>query len=105
MTLTHSGASELSQLMKGTTAGALIPEIVRRGFQDLLEAGLPPISWTPSGGHSSECTGNYEIGPAQLVKHYAQLLVEADDELAIRNFDRCGWDAGELLWLLKTWES
>jgi hypothetical protein len=38
MTLSHSGASELSQLMEGTTAGALIPEIVRRGFQDLLEA-------------------------------------------------------------------
>ena len=38
MTLTHSGASELAQLMEGTTAGALIPEIVRRGFQDLLEA-------------------------------------------------------------------
>ena len=37
MTLTHSGASELAQLMEGTTAGALIPEIVRRGFQDLLE--------------------------------------------------------------------
>ena len=32
MTLTHSGASELAQLMEGTTAGALIPEIVRRGF-------------------------------------------------------------------------
>jgi transposase-like protein len=26
--------------MEGTTAGALIPEIVRRGFQALLEAGL-----------------------------------------------------------------
>ncbi len=38
MTLTHSGASELAQLMEGTTAGALIPEIVRRGFQELLEA-------------------------------------------------------------------
>ena len=38
MTLSHSGASELAQLMEGTTAGALIPEIVRRGFQDLLEA-------------------------------------------------------------------
>ena len=38
MTITHSGASELAQLMEGTTAGALIPEIVRRGFQDLLEA-------------------------------------------------------------------
>ena len=50
MTLTHSGASELSQLMEGTTADALIPEIVRRGFQDLLEAGLPPIPWTPIRG-------------------------------------------------------
>jgi len=38
MTLSPSGASELSQLMEGTTAGALILEIVRRGFQDLLEA-------------------------------------------------------------------
>ena len=38
MTVTHSGASELAQLMEGTTAGALIPEIMRRGFQDLLEA-------------------------------------------------------------------
>ena len=38
MTLSHSGASELALLMEGTTAGALIPEIVRRGFQDLMEA-------------------------------------------------------------------
>ena len=27
MTLTHSGASELGQLMEGTTAGALIPPL------------------------------------------------------------------------------
>jgi putative transposase len=40
MTLSHSDASELAQLMEGTTAGALIPEIVRWGFQDLLEAGV-----------------------------------------------------------------
>jgi hypothetical protein len=33
MTLTHSDVSELSQLMEGTIAGALIPELVRRGFQ------------------------------------------------------------------------
>ena len=38
VTLTPSGVSELSQLMESTTAGALIPEIVQRGFQDLLEA-------------------------------------------------------------------
>ena len=38
MTLSHSGVSELSQLMKGNSAGALIPEIVRRCFQELLES-------------------------------------------------------------------
>ena len=44
MTLSHSGASELAQLMEGTTAGALIPEIVRRGFQDLLEAQVSALT-------------------------------------------------------------
>jgi len=44
MTHTHSGASELSQLMEGTTAGALIPEIVRRGFQGLLEAEVSALT-------------------------------------------------------------
>ena len=29
--------------MKGSTAGALIPEIVRRGFQDLLEAEISAL--------------------------------------------------------------
>ena len=43
MTLTHSGASELSQLMEGTTAGAL-HEIVRRGFQGLLEAEVSALT-------------------------------------------------------------
>ena len=41
MTLIHSGTSELAQLMDGTTAGPLTPEIVRRGFQNLLEADVP----------------------------------------------------------------
>ncbi|WP_370594501.1 transposase [Synechococcus sp. CBW1108] len=30
--------------MEGTTAGALIPEIVRRGFQDLLEAEVSALT-------------------------------------------------------------
>jgi len=39
VTNTHNGAFELSQLMdQGTTAGALIHEIMLRGFQQLLEA-------------------------------------------------------------------
>jgi len=44
MTLTHNGASELGQLMEGTTAGALIPEIVRRGLQELLEAEVSALT-------------------------------------------------------------
>jgi len=54
MTLTHSGASELSQLMEGTTAGALIPEIVRRGFQDLLEAEVSALGSAPPSGVTQE---------------------------------------------------
>ena len=46
MTLTNSGASELSQLMKATTADALIPEIVRRGFQYLVEAEVTALTGT-----------------------------------------------------------
>ncbi len=40
MTLPHSDAVELARLMEGTSACAQIPEIVRRGLQDLLEAGV-----------------------------------------------------------------
>jgi putative transposase len=44
MTLSHNGASELGQLMEGTTAGALIHEIVRRGLQKLLEAEVSALT-------------------------------------------------------------
>ena len=63
-TLTHSGASELAQLMEGSTAGALIPEIVRRGFQDLLEAEV-------SGGH----------GQGSVVAKTGELTVEPGSEI------------------------
>jgi len=42
--LTHNGASELNQLIEGTTAGALIPEIVRRGLQEQLEAEVSALT-------------------------------------------------------------
>lgn len=44
------------------------------------------------------------IEPAALVKGFAQLLLESDDAMAVRNFDNLGWDIGELLWAAKTWE-
>ena len=45
------------------------------------------------------------IEPAALVKAFAQLLLESDDAMAVRNFDNLGWDMGELLWAVKTWET
>jgi hypothetical protein len=44
------------------------------------------------------------IEPSALVKGFAQLLLESDDAMAVRNFDNLGWDMGELLWAAKTWE-
>ena len=44
------------------------------------------------------------IEPAALVKGFAQLLLESDDAMTVRNFDNLGWDIGELLWAAKTWE-
>jgi putative transposase len=37
MPKTHSAASELPPLLDGSTAGVLIPEIVRHGLQQLIE--------------------------------------------------------------------
>ncbi len=45
------------------------------------------------------------IEPSALVKGFAQLLLESDDAMAVRNFDNLGWDMGELLWAAKTWET
>lgn len=45
-----------------------------------------------------------DIDAASLVKGFAQLLLESDDAMAVRNFDNLGWDMGELLWATKTWE-
>ena len=50
MTLIHSGASELSQLMEATTT-VLIPEIVSRGSQDLLEAEVSAAIGAPCHQH------------------------------------------------------
>ena len=43
------------------------------------------------------------LKPAELVKYYARLLLEADDETAVSNFDNCSWDASELCWIMKNW--
>jgi hypothetical protein len=53
MTLTHSGVSELAQLMEGTPACALIPEIVRPAglIESLSQGPLSGLSaWVEVGG-------------------------------------------------------
>ena len=62
------------------------------------------LATTAAALSEAAAAAGFDLPPAQLVKHYARRLLEADDGLAVRNFDRCGWDVGELLWLLKTWE-
>ena len=37
MPKSHSAASELAPLLDGSTAGELIPELVRHGLQQLIE--------------------------------------------------------------------
>ena len=45
-----------------------------------------------------------DITPGELVKHYATLLTNASDAVAVENFDLCSWDVGELLWAMRQWK-
>jgi hypothetical protein len=70
MTLAHSGATELSQLMEGITAVALIRELVRRVFQALLEGEV-------SAAISAQL---HELRPYETGTHrndYSELLLTA----------------------------
>ena len=60
MTLSHSGASELNQLMESTTAGAPSPEIVHRGSQELLDGKVTALT----GSNTSSTTIN--SGPGSV---------------------------------------
>lgn len=45
----------------------------------------------------------FHFTAAELVKSFAQLLLESDDTKAVALFDDLGWDAGELLWSIRGW--
>jgi hypothetical protein len=45
------------------------------------------------------------LAAPELIRHFARLLLNADDAQAVRHFDSLGWDAGELLWALKNWDT
>ena len=73
-----SGDDELQRRLRGVTSAAGLAELA-------AAAGVP-------------------LSPAALVKDFARRLLESDDALTVHNFDNCGWDQGELAWLIKTWQ-
>ena len=68
-----------------------------------LQQAMKPVT-TAAGVAAVAAVAGLELSPAALVKDFAQRLLAADDELAVRLFDNCGWDHGEIAWVLKTWE-
>ena len=57
----NGAATELTPLLDGSTAGELIPELVRRGLQQLIELEVwasPAFSDSPSGPHLTNHTGS-----------------------------------------------
>lgn len=43
-----------------------------------------------------------EFSSASLVRCFARTLMEGSDEVVVKRFDNLGWDAGEILWFLKS---
>ena len=43
-----------------------------------------------------------EFSSASLVRCFARALTEGSDEEVVKKFDELGWDAGEILWFLKS---
>ncbi|MCT0219594.1 Nif11-like leader peptide family natural product precursor [Synechococcus sp. CS-1329] len=43
-----------------------------------------------------------EFSSASLVRCFARTLMEGSDEAVVKKFDELGWDAGEILWFLKS---
>ena len=68
-----------------------------------LQQAMKPVT-TAAGVAAVAVTAGFELSPAELVKNFAQRLLDADDARAVLLFDNCGWDHGELAWVLKTWD-
>jgi transposase-like protein len=88
VTHTHSDAFELSQPMdQGNTAGALIHEIVRRGFQQLLEAEVSALTGAQLHERCPDQRSTHRNG------HRRRLLTiqVCDTTLAIPKLRRCSF--------------
>jgi len=79
------GASELDQLMEGSTAGALNPEIVRRGFQDPLVGAGCRGHWRPAAGKPGHPQPRLALGSSRLM-----LSASPHDAAARQLFKRAG---------------
>ena len=77
--------------------------LLRLRSEAALQQAMKPVTTAEGVAAVAESAG-FELSPATLVKDFAQRLLEADDDQAVRLFNNCGWDHGEIAWLLKTWD-
>jgi hypothetical protein len=77
MTLAHYDDSELCQLIVDINASSLIAEILRRGFQDLLEAKISALTASQPNERCSDQRSSHREG-------YRQPLLTTNHDLAIK---------------------
>jgi predicted ribosomally synthesized peptide with nif11-like leader len=65
-----------------------------------LQEKLRPIA-TAEGVVAVASQLGYHFSAAELIRHFAETLVHADDPQAVILFDALGWDFASLLWALK----
>lgn len=65
-----------------------------------LQEKLRPIT-TAEGVVSVASLMGYYFSAPELIRHFAETLVHADDPQAVILFDALGWHFGSLLWALK----
>jgi putative transposase len=77
MSTQHSDASALAPLLDGSTAGELIPELVRHGLQQLIELEVAAVLGADHNERSGECLG-YRNG------HRPRLLTTQEGDIDLR---------------------
>jgi hypothetical protein len=75
--------------------------LVRLRSEAQIQQAMKPVTTAAGLAAVAEAAG-FELSPASLVKDFAQRLLDADDDQTVRLFDNCGWDHGEIAWVLKS---
>ena len=72
---TNGAATELAPLLDGSTAGELIPELVRRGLQQLIELEVRSISDRGERSRLQESMRGYRHDTTQLKEDFENIAL------------------------------